>query len=374
MKIAPALLEMWMRDYYFSTEIDIGSSGVENFSLGDLRKILGLAQKELDDLIFRDSQSTGGADLREAIAKRYGGGAPNCVMVTHGSSEGQYLILNTLLRRGDEVVVLEPIYQALRSIAESIGCRLKPWKLRYERKFAPDLEEVKKLIGSDTRMVIVNFPHNPTGTSLTMDEYLELLGIIRKSGAYLLWDGAFTELTYEQPPLPDPRLLYERSISLGTLSKAYGLPGLRVGWCLASPEVIGRCVELRDYVTLHLSPLVELLALKVVEKADRLLNMRREQARQNIEILTEWIRRHSEVISWVRPKGGVCAFPYIRGVKDIEEFCRRFANQYRTLLVPGSCFRSPGFVRLGFGGATYELIEGLSRLSSMMRASGMLIP
>src|SRR4030095_16298762 len=111
MKIAPALLEMWMRDYYFNTEIDIGSSGVQNFSLGDLRKMLGLMQKELDDLIFRDSQSIGGADLREAIAKRYGGGAPGRVMVTHGSSEGQYMILNTLLRPGDEVVVLEPVYQ-----------------------------------------------------------------------------------------------------------------------------------------------------------------------------------------------------------------------------------------------------------------------
>jgi aspartate/methionine/tyrosine aminotransferase len=244
--------------------------------------------------------------------------------------------------------------------------------LRFEREFVPDLEEAKKLIGSNTRMVIVNFPHNPTGTSLTLDEYREFLGIVEKSGAYLLWDGAFTELTYDQPPLPDPGLSYERSISQGTLSKAYGLPGLRVGWCLASPEVISRCIELRDYITLHLSPLIELIALNVVEKADRLLNVRVEQARQNLEILTEWVKKHSDVVSWVKPKGGVCAFPHICGVPDVEEFCRHFAKYYKTLLVPGSCFRSPGFVRLGFGGATAELIEGLSRLSAMMRARGLL--
>jgi aspartate/methionine/tyrosine aminotransferase len=158
-EIAPALLEAWMRDYYFSTEIDIGSSGVENFSLTELYQLTNLTQEELNNVVFHDSSSLGNLQLRQAIASRWSNGNPEQVMVTHGSSEANFLIMNGLLNAGDEVVVLDPCYQQLFSIAESIGCQLKRWQLRCEDNFAPDIEEVKKLITLHTRMVIVNFPH-----------------------------------------------------------------------------------------------------------------------------------------------------------------------------------------------------------------------
>ncbi len=181
-------------------------------------------------------------------------------MVTHGSSEAMYLVIHALLRAGDEVVVLDPAYQPLQSIAASVGCRLRHWRLRFERGFAPDIEEAKRLIGPQTRMVIVNFPHNPTGATLSREELRELVAACERVGAYLFWDAAFAEVTYDAPPLPDPALSYERAISLYTLSKAFGLPGLRVGWCVAAPEVLEQCMRLRDYITLHLSPMVELIA------------------------------------------------------------------------------------------------------------------
>src|SRR5215468_7190110 len=161
MKIVPALLEYWLRDYYFSCSFDISCSGVESFSLGELRDILQIDQSEMDRIIFRDSQSLGAPGLRRAIADRWGDGNPDYVMATHGSSEAQFLILNALLRPGDEVVVLEPAYQPLYSIAESIGCELKPWRLLFENGFRPDIEEARRLIGPRTAMVILNFPHNP---------------------------------------------------------------------------------------------------------------------------------------------------------------------------------------------------------------------
>jgi capreomycidine synthase len=366
MKIMPALLEYWLRDYYFNCSFDISCSGVESFSLGELRDILQIEQEEMDRIVFRDSQSLGGPGLRKAIADRWGDGNPDCVMATHGSSEAQFLILNALLRPGDEVVVLEPSYQPLYSIAESIGCELRPWRLRFENGFRPDFEEAKRVIGPQTAMVITNFPHNPTGASLTFEEQTELIEAVKRVGAYLVWDAAFAELVYDGKPLPDPYRSYDRCISLGTLSKAYGLPGLRIGWALASPEILARCIELRDYITLHLSPLVEFIAQRAIEQSDRLLNLRLPQIQANLAILTEWCAQHEEFVDYVRPQGGVSAFLRLPGISDVEGFCHRLVAEHKTLLVPGSCFNSPAFVRIGFGGETAELEHGLKRFSTLL--------
>jgi capreomycidine synthase len=367
MKIAPALLEHWLRDYYFNCSFDISCSGVESFSLGELRDILQIEQEVMDRIVFRDSESLGALGLRQAIANRWGDGNPDCVMATHGSSEAQFLILNALLKPGDEVVVLDPSYQPLYSIAESIGCELRPWRLRFENGFRPDIEEAKRLISPRTSMVILNFPHNPTGASLTPEEQTELLEAVSQAGAYLIWDAAFADLTYDDKPLPDPYRSYDRCVSLGTLSKAYGLPGLRVGWALASPDVFRRCIELRDYITLHLSPLVEFIAQRAIEQSDRLLSLRLPQIRANLMVLTEWCARHEEFVDYARPQGGVSAFLRLPGIADVDEFCHRLVRESKTLLVPGSCFRRPAFVRLGFGGATEDLENGLSQLSTLLR-------
>ncbi|NJM73369.1 MAG: capreomycidine synthase [Scytonema sp. RU_4_4] len=365
-EIAPALLESWMRDYYFSTEIDIGSSGVENFSLTELYQLTNLTQEELKNVVFHDSSSLGSLQLRQAIASRWSNGNPEQVMVTHGSSEANFLIMNGLLNAGDEVVVLDPCYQQLFSIAESIGCQLKRWQLRCQNNFAPDIEEAKKLITPHTRMVIVNFPHNPTGTSLSQQEQNELIEAVAEVGAYLVWDAAFADIVYDGIPLPNPNLYYDRSISMGTFSKCYGLPGLRFGWCLASKEVLERFVHLRDYMTLHLSPMIELIAQRVVEKADNLLSIRLQQAHTNLDILSKWVEEHQEFVKWSRPQGGVCTFLGLRSISDSEAFCHHLANVYKVLLVPGTCFNHPSHVRFGFGGATSDLKEGLSRLSKAL--------
>ena len=367
MDVAPALLEYWLRDRYFTTEIDIGGSGVENFSFAELRELVDLSHRELDQIVFRDSRSCGGPGLRLAIARRWGNGDPERVMATHGSSEALFLIMNALLRAGDEVVVLDPGYHSLSDLVAALGCQLSPWRLRFARQFAPDIAEAQRLITPRTRMVIVNFPHNPTGVTLTPDQQASLVRAAADVGAYLLWDSAFSEITYDDPPLPDVTLQYDRAISVGTLSKAYGLPGLRVGWCLAAPDVLERCVQLRDYMTLHLSPLVELIAQRAIEHADRLLAPRLSQARRNRAVLAGWIAHHRDVVEWVPPQGAVTAFVRFPGITDVDAFCQRLASAYGVLLVPGSCFHHPDHIRLGFGGPTSELEEGLARLSRALQ-------
>jgi capreomycidine synthase len=369
MRMPPALLERWMRDYYFATEIDIGSSGVEDYSLAELRRIAGFSWQTLDSIVFHDSQTLGGDGLRRAIASRWADGDSRRVMATHGSSEANFLLMNALLARGDEVVVADPCYPQLYAIAEAKGCVMKRWPLKFESGFTPDLEELAALLGPRTRMVVVNFPQNPTGASITLEQLREMVAMIAVSGAYLVWDNAFGEITYGRPPLPDPTAMYERAIALGTLSKCFGLPGLRVGWCIAAPAVLAQCVEWRDYVTLHLSPLVEAIATAAIEHTDALIAPRLEQARANLALVAEWMHAHREWVDWVPPQGGVCVFPRLPASLEVDEFCRRLAHDKRVLLVPGTCFASPRHVRLGFGGPTVGLREALARLSDLLADS-----
>lgn len=365
--ISPAHLEDWLRDYYFTTKIDLGSSGVQNFSFGELREMAGIRAAELDAVVFDDGRSLGTLGLRQAIATHWGNGDLERVMVTHGSSEAILLVMQALLGAGDEVVVLDPCYYALHTIAESIGCVMKIWPLRFDAGYTPDIEEFKSLLSPRTRMVVVNFPHNPTGASLDEAQQREFIDAVKSVGAYLVWDRAFAELTYDAPALPDPTLLYEHAISLGTLSKSYGLAGLRIGWCMASPEVLARCVHLRDYTTVFLSPFVELIAQRAVEHIDLLLEKRLAQARANLETITAWMVRHEELIEFVKPRGGVTMFPRFRWLDDVDALCHELGKQ-GILLVPGSCFGHPRHVRLGFGGPSEPFRNGLEYLSKCLSA------
>jgi capreomycidine synthase len=361
-----AHLEKWMRQYYFDTDLDLGSSGVQSFSMAELRELLEISQGELDAIVFDDSRTLGDPQLRAAIAAHWGNLDPEQVMATNGSTEANYLIMNALLRPGDEVIVLDPLYQQLYGIAQAIGCQLRSWRLRPEAGFAPNIDDLRRLITSRTRMVIVNFPHNPTGASISLSQQEELIEIVADAGAYLIWDAAFAEMIYEGSPLPNPSLHYERCVSFGTLSKAYGLPGLRVGWCVAPRDVLARCERLRDYVSLALSPLVEVIARRAIEKADLLIRIRLRQLETNLKILSAWIESQDGRVRWTRPLGGACGFVQLPFVSNTEGFCHQLAQQHRVLLVPGTCFGYPQYARLGFGGATENLEEGLSRLAKLI--------
>jgi capreomycidine synthase len=364
--IEPALLERWMREFYFEAEIDIGSSSVQSYSLTELRRLCAVTDADLDAIVFDDSRTQGGDRLRNAIAVYTGLEDPAQVLVTHGSSEAIFFAMHALLAAGDEVIALDPIYPQLYAIADHLGCRMKRWQMPLERAFVPDFSSLERLISGSTRMVVVNFPHNPCGVSLNPAQQAELIRIVSRSGAYLLWDGAFSQLELQSNPLPIPNLSYERAVTLGTLSKAYGLPGVRVGWLLASPGVIETCLHLRDYLTLHLSPLIELLAQRAIENAPALLRPRLEQARTNLRHARAWALGHEDLVQWIEPMGGVSAFPLLRGVADEEALCRRLAQQFKVLLVPGRCFGHPGHVRLGFGGASARFTEGIRRLELCM--------
>jgi len=220
--LAIAKLEAWMRDYYHKVDFDIGSSGVRDLTMAELRRICGFDLAELDPMIFHDSESFGGPGLREALARRWTGGDVDRVMVTHGSSEAIYIVMHTVLQPGDEVIVVDPAYQQLFDIAAARGCRVTRWPLRVtESGFAVDLPLLAELAASGPAMIVTNFPHNPTGVSITAAEQKELVAIAAEAGAWLVWDNAFGEITYTRDPLRPPDW-YDKIIAFGTFSKSYG--------------------------------------------------------------------------------------------------------------------------------------------------------
>ncbi|WP_258341053.1 capreomycidine synthase [Saccharopolyspora gregorii] len=367
------LLEEWYRRHLRPGVLDLSSSGVRPYTFEQVRLACGIGRAELDAVLMDDSDSQGGADVRRAIADRYGDGDPDRVLVTHGSSEAIALTLPVVLRPGDRVVVQESAYHALGHYPAAIGCEVAVLPTGAVRGGHVDPAVLAELITGDVAAVIVNFPHNPTGRTLSPEGWAAFVDHVATTGALLVWDAAFSEITHRWAQLPEPASRYERTLSYGTFSKAFGLPGLRVGWCLGPPELLRATFPRRDRSTLFLSPLVELIAARAMRRAPALIEPRRAEARRNLDRLRAWVAEHAEHVRWQEPLGGVCALLEIRGLSgeaaDCEAFCLGLLEAHRTLLVPGSAFGRPDGVRLGFGGAEREFRAGLGELSAWLRGA-----
>jgi capreomycidine synthase len=278
------------------------------------------------------------------------------------------MVLSAVLSPGDEVVVVEPGYHLLVEYAVALGCTTRAWRLDPDRGWRPDLDELEPLVTERTRAIVLNFPQNPTGASITGPELGRIVALAERVGAYLLWDAAFTTLVYDTDPLPPVSSLYERGIDFGTFSKAFGLPGLRFGWCVGPPDVLAECVRIRDYTTLHVAPIIELLATAVLDNAAAFLGPRLAQAAHNRAVVADWAASEPDRVSLALPVGGVAAFPRLHGMANTDKFCDELFKRDGVLVIPGSCFGAPEHIRLGYGGPTRQLTEGLERLSGALRA------
>ncbi|MEV6412982.1 capreomycidine synthase [Kribbella sp. NPDC051718] len=366
-RVPAAALEDWFRVRYFDARVDISSSGVHPYTLGEVRELTGTTAEELDELAFRDSPSSGQEKLRTALSKRFEPGPGHEPLVCNGSTEAILLAVSALdLGAGDEVVVTTASYHALTALAASAGATLVRWELDLTGG-RPDLDALRSLVGPRTRAVVLNFPHNPSGITLTAAEYDELLAIVGSSDAYLLWDAAFAELVHDAEPLPDPSRTIERCVSFGTLSKAYGLPGLRVGWCIAPSTLARELVRMRDYVTLNTSPLLEEIAARVVENADAVLGPRLAEVRANRATVVDWLAAHRDIVAGFAPGGGVTFFPQVLGVENTRPLCEVLADEHGVLTVPGDCFDHPDRIRLGFGAPGPDVAAGLDVLARVIR-------
>jgi aspartate/methionine/tyrosine aminotransferase len=246
-------------------------------------------------------------------------------------------------------------------VPRALGCEVRPWRLRQENQFRYDLNELEDLISGKTRMIVVNSPHNPTGSILTPDEMQRVYEIAESVNAWLLGDEAYRWLTIAGQPDPagPVRDCGSRGLSVGTLSKPFGLPGLRIGWLVAPEELVQACWSFRDYVSLSPGFINDRLAQIVLAHRDALLARTRNISAQNLAFVEQWIREREGLIDWVPPRGGLLGLLRYQMSIPSATLANHLAEEASVMLAPGSTFGQEYHLRIGFGADPAKFQEGM---------------
>jgi aspartate/methionine/tyrosine aminotransferase len=356
-------LEEYFATFQSSCRFNIGSSGCKEFSLSQLLDICRVNIAELETIRFVDEDPSGSWSLRCAIAKYYGTADPNEIIVTHGSSEALYLTLTTLLQPGNKVVVAAPGYQSLLALPSYLGADLTVVPMNFSDGYRFPTERINENIDANTRLVILNSPHNPTGS---VAEHSEQLAIVRRAeevGAWVLFDEAFRDIVYGTEPSQPGRELGDQCVSIGTLSKSFGLTGLRVGWCYASKEFITDVRNLKHYTTINMSPLVDSIATYAMKSHGEIIHRLKRDATEGLSLVLD---RISGSLELVPPRGGMCCFPRLPHGIDSLDFCRGLAEKNEVFLVPGAVFRNDSHIRFGFGYGKEHVEPGLDAIEDAL--------
>lgn len=364
MKVERFALERWMTTWETVVRHDLAESGIQPLSCRELLDMAGdpaLLEQALD-LPLGYSEARGTAELRALIAGLYCDTSPDEVLVTTGAIEANFLLFNVLLEPGDHVVTVHPAYQQLFSVPQAIGCQVDYWRLTPENGFRHDVDELRRLVTPRTRLIVINSPHNPTGAVLSPDDLARVYQIAERVDACILGDEAYRWLELPgRPPLGEPvRNLGPRGISVGTLSKPFGLPGLRIGWLAAPADIVAACWSLRDYVSLSPGKLNDFLAVVALRHRDRILARTRAVSHRNLAYLERWIHEREGLVTWVPPRGGLLGLLRYRLDVPSLELADRLAAEASVMLAPGSAFGYEGHLRIGFGGEPGHFEEGLA--------------
>jgi aspartate/methionine/tyrosine aminotransferase len=332
--------------------------------VNDLIELTG-EQQRLDELLAEPllySEACGTFELRQIIARLYTNAEPENVLVTTGAIEANFLLFNSLLVQGDEVVAVDPCYQQLASVPRALGCDVKLWRLTRENAFSYDLEELQRLVSPRTRMIVVNSPHNPTGSILTQEDMNQVYQIAESVGAWVLSDEAYRWLTLPgRPECAAPaREQGESGLSISTLSKPFGLPGLRIGWLVAPEEVVKDCWAFRDYISLSPGYLNDRLAQIVLSHRDTLIARTRSIAEGNLALVEQWIREREGLVDWIPPRGGLLGLLHYTMDVPSSELADSLARDASVMLAPGAVFGQEHHLRIGFGANPERFREGLA--------------
>jgi aspartate/methionine/tyrosine aminotransferase len=370
MRIAPFRIEQYYAEHEFTTRFTLSSSDCESRSIGELLALEPEAGERLRSLRLGYTESPGSPELRAVIAGTYERMEPDDVLVMAAAEEGIFTLCHALLEPGDHAVVETPCYESALEAARSTGCEVSPWRRRFEDGWAHDLDELERLLRPETKLLYVNAPHNPTGTQMAPATLEAIVELARERGAVLFSDEVYRDLQHDpERGLPAACDIYEHAVSLGSISKSYGLPGLRLGWLVSRDHALLQCVlELKYYTTICSSAPSELLTEVALRNRAKLLQRNTAIVRANLSLLDEFLQRRSETLAWVRPEAGPIGFPRLLREADVDSFCARLAERADVLLLPGSVYDQPRHVRLGFGRA--NMPEALARLEGLLDAKG----
>lgn len=369
-------LEKYFSTWEFTARYHMTASDAESLSL---RELLALATPEereaFESMSLGYTETFGAPDLRETIATLYDTRSSGEVLCFAGASEAIFAANNVLLDKNSHAIVVTPNYQSHETlplaICEATGIPLDPaddWSL--------DIDRVSDAIRANTRLITINFPHNPTGTILPVDRYHALIELCRKHGIYILHDEIFSGLgasgTMHLPAIAD---VYERGLSLNVMSKSYGLPGLRIGWIACEDaDVIARMERMKHYLSICNSGPSERLARIALQNGETLLARNCSIIDENLPKWDDFFARHAPLFDWKRPDGSCMAFPRYLGQQGVERFCRTLVEESGVLFLPSTIYSSElgetptDRFRLGFGRRGLE--DGIAALDAhLMRHS-----
>lgn len=370
MELSPFRIERFYARYEHSTRFMLSSSDCESRTIGALLELEPGAQEQLHQTWCGYTEPPGGPGLRQAIASLYQRTGEQEVIATSCAEEGIFLLYHALLRPGDHVIVETPCYESALQVARSTGAEVSQWQRRYEDGWAHDVDALAALIRPSTRLLYLNQPHNPTGTLMTRPVFEQVIGLARAHGLVVFSDEVYRELEHDPASrLPAACDEYERAVSLGSISKSYGLPGLRTGWIATRDAALRDAVAtLKDYTTICASAPSEFLTALALRHRQVLVGRNLEIVRHNLPLLDAFFERHAGTFAWTRPTASPIGFPRVTGLGDLTRYCEQLAEA-GVLLLPGSVYDQPGHVRIGFGRANMpaalEILE--SRLTSRRR-------
>lgn len=335
---------------YEKIKYNLSESSVPDMVLGNLNL-------DLNDLVLSYVDHLGNPQLRKYIAGEDVN--PDHVLITTGAAGALFIITTSLLKPSDHVVVLHPNYVANLESPRAIGCQVDYLRLSMEDQFKLDLDKLEQMIKPNTHLVSLTFPHNPTGTILNESELNEIISLIESKGIYLLLDETYGEMTTN--PLPIAASLNENAISVSSFSKAYGLPGIRLGWLInQNNHLMERFLAAKELIFICNSVVDEEIAAHFLARKREFLDKLKTHVSTNLEILNNWMQNNN-YFEWVKPSGGVICFPQIKPSIniDIDKFYEVLKFKYKTFVAPGHWFEvDKRFMRIGYGYPSKQELEG----------------
>jgi aspartate/methionine/tyrosine aminotransferase len=365
-QIKPFEIERYYERWEFRAELMLSSSDCESQTVAELLALEPDAHERLLALRLGYTEVPGSLELRAAVATRYEALAPEGVLTLAAAEEGIFTAYHALLAPGDHVIVESPCYGSAIEVAHSTGADVSLWQRRYEDAWAYDLDDLGRLLRPETRLVYINSPHNPTGTQMPRATLEGLVALLAERSIVLFSDEVYRGLEHDPVDrLPSACEIYPRAISLNTVSKAFGLPGLRIGWLACrDPALLKRITDIKLYTTICSSAPSELLVALALRHGDELVARGRRLVLANLPLIDGLIARRRDLFEWVRPIAGPIGFPRVAGDIDVHAWCEEIAADAGVLLLPGSVYGQPRHVRMGFGRA--NLVEAIARLDGYL--------
>jgi hypothetical protein len=370
MSFEPFAMERWQSTWENRVRYNLSESGVHPLSVAELLSLAGQTLDAVAGHRLGYPQSNGSAPLRTAIATLYPGATAENVLVTNGSAEANFCAFWQLAQAGDRVAIVLPTYMQTWGLARTFGAQIAPIWLREELGWQPDLTEVDLAIAPGTKLVIVTNPNNPTGAILSDEATGRIVRRAAEAGAWLLSDEVYQGAEREAGPTPSLWGRGERVLVTNGLSKAYGLPGLRIGWCVAPPALIAELWARKDYTTIGPSVISDWLATRALEPGVRLKILARTRSilRTNWPVLERWLASQGDQLRFRAPDAGAICYARYRSSINSSALAERLRRDRDVLVVPGDQFGMDHFIRFGFGPVLTDLEAALARVADLLRS------